>query len=98
MSIQNKIQNFLIEGFAKEESKFIIEEAFTRQHYEKIAQIIKEVKNDNKIIALKIAKKFVDLFDKDNERFDAIKFLAACGFTHSDIEVEEGKKEKEEEK
>jgi hypothetical protein len=49
------------------EKKEIVVEAFSRQHYEEVAKIIKG-----------IGSKFTNLFKKDNSRFDSDRFAEAC--------------------
>ena len=69
--------------------------AFTKQHYEAIAKIIKsytqadpEPPSDDTEVRLDavsvrtsrwIAKDLIDYFAKDNPRFDCDKFIKACG-------------------
>lgn len=61
---------------------------FTRRHYVAIAEAIRRAdrKEARKIGASKVliirdvAKELADLFAADNRRFDAAKFLAACGY------------------
>lgn len=57
---------------------------FTKQHYEAIAQIIREstCKTSNPdfeyISKHDLTIKLADMFNEDNERFQRIKFLVAC--------------------
>ena len=58
---------------------------FTRQHYEAIAEILKEAGEDwqggtpTECIIYGIRDQLADYFAQDNERFDREKFLEACG-------------------
>ena len=64
---------------------------FTKQHYEQIAQIIKQnlppegATTNNSIQSRStltcIAEDLADFFSEDNPRFKSLKFLEACG-TH----------------
>ena len=47
----------------------------TRQHYEKVAKIIKKFPSLEAILA----KEFSELFTEDNPRFDEDRFYIACG-------------------
>lgn len=61
-------------------------EAFTRQHYEALAKLIKELGDamvetsaqDKQLEAF--AEKLAELFKQDNPRFDKGFFLSKCGF------------------
>ncbi len=50
---------------------------FTRQHYRMIAESISKI--DNKFTRADEAYRNVELFRNDNPRFDADRFLDACG-------------------
>ena len=54
-----------------------ISEAFTRQHYEAIAKIVKSISNKNEKES--VAEKFSDMFEKDNKLFNKPIFLKAAG-------------------
>ena len=64
----------------------VLTEAFTRQHYELLAKLIKELGDglvetkaqDDQLEAF--AEKLADLFKQDNPRFDKGFFLAKCGY------------------
>ena len=59
---------------------------FTKKHYERIAKVLRKakLKNDPKLpyIAvdqwLEIRDNFIDLFKRDNERFNKELFITAC--------------------
>ena len=63
--------------------------AFTRQHYQAIASIIRAeltphgiINSDHTNLPLtRLAENLAEYFAKDNPRFDHKKFLSACG-TH----------------
>ena len=60
---------------------------FTKKHYREIAKVLSKakLKNNSKLISytavdqwLEIRDNFIDLFKKDNERFDKERFIIAC--------------------
>lgn len=59
----------------------------TKQHYEAIAQIIRQNKpapnEHGHYIITHIAEELADFFRRDNNRFNETKFLVACG-THKE--------------
>jgi hypothetical protein len=60
-----------------EETKEIVTEAaFSRQHYEEVAKIIKSVGSSS--LRGELCDKFTTLFTKDNSRFDETRFKDAC--------------------
>jgi hypothetical protein len=50
-------------------------DVFTKQHFQAIADLIKNSDASDKA---KIAQDLVKLFQADNDRFDAQRFLKAC--------------------
>lgn len=53
---------------------------FTRAHYAKVAAVIREVsQHRSPAAALMVAEAFRDMFAQDNPRFNAEKFMRACG-------------------
>jgi hypothetical protein len=50
---------------------------FSKRHYEKIAQTIKESENSK----FEVAKSLAEMLAEDNERFSFSKFAKACGLT-----------------
>jgi len=56
---------------------------FTKQHYEQVAQVIKNTRDKYAglapIIQDELAIKLADVFEKDNPRFDRDRFYLACG-------------------
>ena len=58
------------------EKKEIVVEAFSRQHYEEVAKIIKGIGSSS--MREELCGKFTNLFKKDNSRFDEGKFAEAC--------------------
>lgn len=66
--------------------------SFSRRHYEIIAKAMKETLNaeiDNYPISVAgtrigatraVAEKLADVFKRDDPRFDAARFLEACGY------------------
>ena len=55
-----------------EETKQVVTEAFSRQHYEAVAGIIKSVGSSS--TRKELCDKFTNLFKKDNSRFDDARF------------------------
>lgn len=53
---------------------------FTKQHYIVIAKIIRRARPLKEDSAAYIANDLAEYFIKDNPRFDAHKFIVACGF------------------
>ena len=53
---------------------------FTRKHYEKIADILKEHRESNFVSHDLLADKFAELFAEDNPRFDRTRFIEAVRF------------------
>ena len=52
----------------------------TRQHYEKVAEIIKAFPSGSTGCSqAKFAQEFAEMFGEDNPRFDREKFYIACG-------------------
>lgn len=58
----------------------------TRKHYEAIAEILSEHKDDSQYSTViderrveSISLSLADYFEKDNPRFDRDRFLEACG-------------------
>lgn len=66
-----------------DDSKEMNEASFSRQHYQAIADILKEVYRNNeeepvtKTIITDIGTKLIELFKKDNPRFDETRFRNA---------------------
>lgn len=58
------------------EKKDIVNEAFSRQHYEAVAGIVKSIGSTT--IRKDLCEKFSNLFKKDNSRFEEAKFAEAC--------------------
>ena len=56
---------------------------FTKQHYEQIAQIVKDLKDKYNgfppIVQDELATKLADMFENDNPRFSRMRFYLACG-------------------
>ena len=59
-----------------EETKEVVTEAFSRQHYEEVAKIIKSLGSSS--LREELCEKFTNLFKKDNSRFDEGRFAEAC--------------------
>lgn len=57
-------------------SKAPVNEAFSRQHYEEVAKIIKGLSSSS--LRDELCGKFTTLFTKDNSRFDEVRFKEAC--------------------
>ena len=61
----------------------VLTEAFTRQHYEAVARILKarrvNASGESELILNTIANDLADLFKDDNPRFDKGFFLNKCG-------------------
>ena len=61
----------------------ILTEAFTRQHYEAIADVIRhEIENagpETEDALIRVAEKLATMFKNDNPRFDAGRFIARAG-------------------
>jgi len=60
------------------------EAAFSRQHYEAIAKILKDAVSNTKNVSpeftvLEIGQKLIELFKQDNSRFDVNRFSQAAG-------------------
>jgi hypothetical protein len=54
-----------------------LNEAFTRQHYIAVANIL--AKHHGDATSRQIAEEMANLFAADNSRFDRSRFLTACG-------------------
>jgi len=58
--------------------------SFTAQHYVKVAEVIRGIPNENissgepAVTKGQIIKAFREMFEKDNPKFDSIKFVDAC--------------------
>jgi hypothetical protein len=61
-----------------------LSEAFTRQHYVRIAQALRQAQESVAEAGLPVIKNLADelanMFTEDNPRFDRSRFMAACGF------------------
>jgi len=51
---------------------------FTREHYEKIAEIISDTRNDNSIDATFFIERLSVYFKSDNPNFSLERFATAC--------------------
>ncbi len=51
---------------------------FSKQHFQAIAQLLKE---SNATSKYEIAQDLAKLFSEDNDRFNVKKFFKACGIT-----------------
>lgn len=74
----------------KDEPRELDEAAFSRQHYQAIADILKKSakgRTGETEIIQEIGEKLADLFVQDNPRFDAPKFYAAAGLEDSSAET-----------
>ena len=54
----------------------------TRKHFEAVAAII--AKRENWEDRRDLASDFIDLFEKENPNFDAVRFIKACKCTAAD--------------
>lgn len=51
---------------------------FSHKHYKKIAEFVKELEYYS-ITRLHLRDKLIEMFERDNPRFDREKFVKACG-------------------
>ena len=59
---------------------------FSQRHYEAIAKVIKVGKQDNLGVLLGL----IEMFERDNPKFDRVRFLDACGLGIAKPAVERG--------
>jgi len=58
---------------------------FTKQHYEKTAETVKEfLQSQEPIEPVDVVAMLVSMFKKDNPNFDEYKFVKACGMNWSE--------------
>jgi hypothetical protein len=69
------------------EGKSFLKEAFSRQHYIKIANVIRSI--SDKKIRNQLAKELDSMFREDNPRFDSEKFANASGVSPVGTDVDE---------
>ena len=56
----------------------------TRKHFERTARLIRTT-GINDADRLKIAREFSNMYAEENPRFDAERFIKACGFGISEV-------------
>jgi len=52
--------------------------SFSSEHYIKVAEVIRGLKVDSYTLKDDTVMAFKEMFEKDNPRFDPIKFVDAC--------------------
>lgn len=73
------------EKYADDEEEGMEESAFSRQHYQAIADILSQhVESDSSEAVSAIAGDIADLFETDNPNFDRDKFMDAAGVKNED--------------
>jgi len=58
----------------------------TRKHFENTARLIRTTGINDKD-RLKIAREFSNMYAEENPRFDAERFIKACGFGITEVEA-----------
>ena len=58
----------------------------TRKHFERTASLIRTT-GINDADRLKIAREFSNMYAEENPRFDAERFIKACGFGITEVEA-----------
>lgn len=53
--------------------------SFTRRHYIELAGLVREAGYLDPSSRAQLVRELVALFRADNERFDPVRFVAACG-------------------
>jgi len=52
---------------------------FSQRHYEAIAKVIKDHNVNDTECCYYVAADIVEMFERDNPKFDRVRFLDACG-------------------
>lgn len=64
----------------------------TRKDYKKIAEVIKDRIDDTEadadshyIVLARLGRAIADIMEQDNDRFDRVRFLDACGIVNNSL-------------
>lgn len=75
--------NITVVAESKKENGNVINEAFTRKHFQMVANTLKNVEDEKK--RKDMAEMHADAFAKENPRFDRMKFLKASGVEDAEM-------------